>query len=50
MGRKSSIWILNGIGFLLDSGYLSVCNGLDENEISIEPDLNSYTRTIKIIK
>ena len=49
-GDKNSAWVLNGIGFELDNGYFSVYNGLDENEISIEPDLSDHIRTFKILK
>lgn len=48
VGTKSPTWILNGIGFELENGYFSVYNGLDENGISIKPDLNSNIRTFKI--
>lgn len=44
-GEKKSSWILNGIGFTLEDSYFSVYNGLDQNEISFQPDLSSYVRT-----
>lgn len=50
VGKKHSAWILNGIGFELSGGYFSVFNGLDENEISIEPDLSNSVRTFKLFK
>lgn len=50
VGEKHSAWILNGIGFELTDGYFSVFNSLDENEISIKPDLSNNIRTIKLIE
>lgn len=48
VGEQSTCWILNGLGFELEDGYFSVYNGLDENAISIEPDLSENIRTFKI--
>lgn len=48
VGEQHSTWILNGIGFELTDGYFSIYNGLDENEISIKPDLNSNIRKFEI--
>ncbi len=50
VGDQNSSWILNGIGFELEDGYFSVCNGLDENEISIKPETSDSIRTIKLFK
>ncbi|WP_368503899.1 hypothetical protein AB3N04_17520 [Alkalihalophilus sp. As8PL] len=43
-GKVTIDYVIDGIGFNLDDGYLAICNGLDENLIMTK---NTHDKTIK---
>lgn len=49
IGYKASCWVLNGIGFELESSYFSIYNGLDENAITLFRDEGKDFRITKIL-
>lgn len=46
--KEDQYWFINGIGLILESGYLSIENGLDKNVIRTSPDIKEYLRRINI--
>jgi hypothetical protein len=43
-------WVPGGIGFELDDGYISICNGLDKNQINIRRNSGEDIRIYKVME